>query len=120
MFLFFFWYLGLNLQKFREGMLCLLLFVLLEQVFQIVFGVMFELLIEVLKLILGSYFGQLLLSQLQCWFEVFMKLCELLGDMKVCFFIDGLDEYFGDKFELVNLLLDFFYQIQVVKFVLVS
>ncbi|PVH78540.1 hypothetical protein DL98DRAFT_550080 [Cadophora sp. DSE1049] len=98
---FFFWYAGTSLQKSQAGMLrSLLLEVLTRRPFLI--PVLFP---DVCRSILSKQLSgpiELSFSELLKAFSTFVA--SVSNGVKVCFIIDGLDEYDGDPNELAELL----------------
>jgi hypothetical protein len=91
---YFFWHRGSKIQRSQQGLLQSLLFTVLEATPGLA-G-------EVCESRMTNHKPSWTLSELK---TVFTKLGHAqLSNSKFCFFIDGLDEYSGDHFELVELL----------------
>ncbi|KAH8173141.1 NACHT domain-containing protein [Sarocladium implicatum] len=117
---FFFWYMGSSLQKTKEGMLRSLLFSLLDKAPELVLKVFPDLFIEASKLTGGTILPPPSLGQLLQAFKLLVEACQESRDMKICFFIDGLDECSESKPELAEFLVDLGAQTKAIKFVLSS
>lgn len=117
---FFFWYMGSSLQKTKEGMLRSLLFSLLEKAPELVLQVFPDLFIEASKLAEGLSLHAPSLGQLLQAFKLLVEACRSAGHIKICFFIDGLDECSENKAELAEFLVELGAQTKAIKFVLSS
>ncbi|KAK8029926.1 hypothetical protein PG993_011217 [Apiospora rasikravindrae] len=98
---FFFWHLGTELQRSQEGLLRSLLHDIFTQHPRLIISVMPELCREILKREAGILECPTL-PELMRWFR---KLVAQTGDgLKICFFIDGLDEFHGAHHDLIELI----------------
>ncbi|KAI9150192.1 Urea amidolyase [Paramyrothecium foliicola] len=100
---FYFWYAGTSLQKSQEGLLRNLLFAILSQHQGLIVSAFPDLCRHILvhnlqeRVDISLVELRTALRQLsQC----------MTADLKVCFLVDGVDEYSGDHNELCSLLLD--------------
>ena len=97
---FYFWYAGTLLQKSQNGLLRSLLFQLLSfrpELIPIIFPELSRSIISKQERSSIQISGAELNS-------AFSRLCEALpGDMKICFIVDGLDEYTGDHTDICEL-----------------
>ncbi|KAI0377441.1 hypothetical protein F5Y04DRAFT_264275 [Hypomontagnella monticulosa] len=102
---FFFWNLGpFSLQKTQVGLLRALLRSVLEQVPALVPVVMPDLCIEATKWRKATPdSGEPSLQELKRWFTQLISFANT--DLRLCFVVDGLDEYMGDVEELIDLFL---------------
>ncbi|KAK8079038.1 hypothetical protein PG994_002845 [Apiospora phragmitis] len=98
---FFFWHLGTDLQRSQEVLLRGLLHDILTQHPRLIISVMPELCREILKRSI-EVLECPTIPELIRWFR---KVVAQTGDdFKICFFIDGLDEYHGDHHDLIKLI----------------
>ncbi|KAI0116035.1 hypothetical protein F4776DRAFT_666610 [Hypoxylon sp. NC0597] len=112
---FFFWNLGpFNLQKSQSGLLRALLHDVLEQAPTLIPAIVPELCSEVLKS--GKLKSEPSLPELRRWFKRLLRAAS--PTTKLCFLIDGVDEYVGDFEELIEVL--FGEPSQFVKFIVSS
>lgn len=120
---YFFWYQGFSLQRTLEGTLRSLLYTLLEKSPQHVIVALPELFIEATNLEQGIVLPSPSPEKLQRWFQQLLEALEKSQKLKVCFFIDGLDECSGEERDLVDLAKFFLHiggKFKAVKFVLAS
>jgi hypothetical protein len=117
---FFFWYVGSSLQKSQFGLLRSLLFDILDRNPELIPRAMPDLCREASKLQRASTLAEPTLPELTRWFKRLGKLPIGSFPYRICFFIDGLDEYVGDYSDLIDLLLEVSSSTTAVKFVLSS
>ncbi|KAK4222132.1 hypothetical protein QBC38DRAFT_100666 [Podospora fimiseda] len=116
---FFFWYLGSPLQKSETGLLRSLLHDILAQQPGLIPTIMPELCQEIAKS-QGAYLAEPSLPELTRWFQILASDLPQHQQARFCFFIDGLDEFAGDHFDLKNLFIKTASESKTVKFVLSS
>jgi hypothetical protein len=101
---FFFWNLGpFSLQKSQAGLLRALLRSILEQVPNLIPVVMPDLVIEAAKSARALQASEPTLEELKRWFRRLIR--QTSKSFRICFIVDGLDEYVGDVEELISLFL---------------
>ncbi|KAI3336812.1 hypothetical protein HD806DRAFT_19017 [Xylariaceae sp. AK1471] len=99
---FFFWNIGSRLQKSQQGLLRSLLYDILEVNPRLIPSVMPEICKEAAKSYAGVMMEDPTMIQLRRWFNRLVQQCG--PDFRMFFLIDGLDEYDGDHFELIDLI----------------
>lgn len=112
---FFFWYLGTDLQKSQCGLLRSLLHQVLHMQPELIPAVMPDLCRETLK---RSHLADPSLIELIRWFKNLAKAAH--QPRRICFFIDGLDEFSGNCAELNDFLLEVTSMSPDIKFVVSS
>jgi hypothetical protein len=99
---FFLWHLGSPLQKTQEGLLRSLLYDILSARPYLISVVMPELWMAGANRDLGETLSSPSHSELLRWFRRLLD--RATSQLRLVFFIDGLDEYEGNHFEIVNLI----------------
>lgn len=100
---FYFWYAGTALQKSQEGLFRSLLFDVLSKRPEMLLIVFPDLCRAVIS---GKVVGEIVFSHTELKTALTNVVQNLPDDLRICFLVDGIDEYTGDHNEICDLFLD--------------